>query len=308
MNDNMHAELMKLKAARDLAEQKYRLISDATIDAIIMITPEGKISFWNPAAEKMFGYTRKEIMGKDLHLVLAPGKYHAQYKKGFKNFKKTGKGPLISKFLELTAIRKDRTEFPIGLSLSATMVDTQWISIGIVRDITQRKHDEEALRNAHLILEKTVKQRTAELKKANEELSEANVALKILLKKCSEQSEDIEKRVLDNIDNLLLPHLEELSAKLKSKGDLALCAVIKENLERLTSSFGRTLSSKYRGLTPREMQVADLIRYGRSTKDIAQILGVSSHTIETYRANLRKKLRLKNKKLNLRAFLKSIKN
>lgn len=307
MNDNVHAKLMKLKAARDLAEQKYRLITDATIDAIIMITSEGKISFWNPAAEKMFGYTKKEIIGKDLHLVLAPGKYHAQYKKGFNNFKKNGKGPLIGKFLELTAIRKDRTEFPIGLSLSATMVDARWISIGIVRDITQRKHDEEALRNAHLILEKTVEQRTAELKKANEELSEANVALKILLKKSSEQSEDIEKRVLDNIDNLLLPHLEELSAKLKSKGDLALCAVIKENLERLTSSFGRTLSSKYRSLTPREMQVADLIRYGRSTKEIAQILGVSSHTIETYRANLRKKLRLKNNKLNLRAFLKSIK-
>lgn len=307
MNVIRQKELMELRAARDLAEQKYRLISDATIDAIIMITPDGKISFWNPAAERMFGYSKKEIIGKELHIVLAPGKYHAQYKKGFDNFKKTGQGPLIGKFVELKAIRKDRTEFPIGLSLSAAKVKDQWISIGIVRDITQIKKDEKALRNAHLVLEKTVEQRTAELKKANDELSEANVALKILLKKSSEQSAEIEKRVLDNIDNLLLPYLEELSAKLKRKGDLALCTIIKENLERLTSSFGQTLSAKYRGLTPREMQVADLIRHGRSTKEIAQILGVSSYTIETYRANLRKKLHLKNNKLNLRAFLKSIK-
>jgi DNA-binding CsgD family transcriptional regulator len=166
--------------------------------------------------------------------------------------------------------------------------------------------DEKALRNAHLILEKTVAQRTADLKKANDELSEANVALKILLKKSSEQSAAIEKRVLDNIENLLLPHLEELTAKLLRKGDLALCAVIKENLKRLTSSFGQALAFKYRRLTPREMQVADLIRHGRSTKEIAQILGVSSHTVETYRANLRKKFRLKHKKLNLRTFLRSI--
>jgi PAS domain-containing protein len=61
MNDIMQKELMRLRAARDLAEQKYRLITDATIDAII-ITPEGKISFWNPAAERMFGYSQKEIM------------------------------------------------------------------------------------------------------------------------------------------------------------------------------------------------------------------------------------------------------
>jgi PAS domain S-box-containing protein len=306
MDDSVHKELAKLKAAKDLAEQKYHLITNATIDAIIMITPDGKISFWNPAAEKMFGYSRAEAMGKDLHLLLAPGKYHTKYKKGFDHFKNTGKGPLIGRLIELTAIRKDKTEFPIGLSLSATILKDQWISIGIVRDITQRKMDEKALRNAHLILEKTVAQRTADLKKANDELSEANVALKILLRKSSEQSEDIEKKVLDNIENLLLPHLEELSAKLKNKGDLGLCAVIKENLERLTSSFGQTLTLKYRSLTPREMQVADLIRHGRSTKEIAQILGVSSHTVESYRANLRKKFRLKHKKLNLRSFLRSI--
>jgi hypothetical protein len=97
-----------------------------------------------------------------------------QYKKGFDHFKKTGKGPLIGKFVELKALRKDKSEFPIGLSLSAAKVKDQWISIGIVRDITQIKKDEAALRNTHFVLERKVEQRTAELKKANDELSEAN--------------------------------------------------------------------------------------------------------------------------------------
>ncbi|MBU1341935.1 MAG: PAS domain S-box protein [Proteobacteria bacterium] len=308
MNDITQKKLKNLEAARNLAEQKYHLITSATIDAIIMITPQGKISFWNPAAEKIFGYKKHEIMGKDLHLIVAPGKYHAPYKKGFETFKLTGKGPLIGRLLELTAIKKNGTEFPIGLSLSAAKVDNAWISIGIVRDITQRKIDEKALQNAHMILEKTVAQRTVELKAANAELSEANVALKILLKKSSEQGNEIEKKVLNNLDNIVLPYLEELLSRLKNENDRSLCLTIQKNLELLTSSFGRTLSLTYRSLTPREIQVADLIRHGRSTKEMAQLLGVSGFTIETYRGNLRKKFDLKNKKMNLRAFLNSIRN
>ncbi len=308
MSEIIQKELKNLEAARNLAEQKYHLITSATIDAIIMITPDGRISFWNPAAEKIFGYKKEEIMGKELHLIVAPDKYHSAYKKGFEKFKQSGQGPLIGKLLELTARKKDGTEFPIGLSLSAAKVDSQWISIGIVRDITQRKKDEQALQNAHTILEKTVAQRTAELKKANKELSEANVALKILLKKSSEQGGEIEKKVLNNIDNLILPYLEELSAKLQNKENMGLCTTIKKNLEHLTSSFSQTLSVRYRNLTPREIQVADLIRHGRSTKEMADFLGVSVHTIETYRGNLRNKFRLKNKKMNLRAFLESVRN
>ncbi|MBU1696596.1 MAG: LuxR C-terminal-related transcriptional regulator, partial [Proteobacteria bacterium] len=237
-----------------------------------------------------------------------PGKYHASYKKGFEKFKQTGEGPLIGKLLELTAIKRDGSEFPISLSLSATKVDESWISIGIVRDITKRKMDEKALLNAHTILEKTVEQRTAELKKANAELSETNVALKILLKKSSEQGNEIENKVLNNVDNLVLPYLEELSSKLNNKNDRFICSIIKKNLEQVTSSFGQTLTLKYRNLTSREIQVADLIRHGRSTKEMAEFLGVSIFTIETYRANLRKKFNLKNKKMNLRAFLNSIRN
>lgn len=301
-------DIEKLETARNLAEEKYYLITNAAIDAIIMITPEGKVSFWNPAAEKIFGYKKEEIMGQNLHRILAPEKYYSPYKKGFETFKQTGEGPLVGKFLELSAIKKDGSKFPIGLSLSATKVDGAWISIGIVRDITQKKMDEEALLNAQTILEKTVEQRTAELKEANAELSETNVALKVLLKKSGEQGGDIENKVLNNIDTFVLPYLEQLLSKLNDPENLKLCSIIKENLEQITSSFCQTMTLKYLNLTPREIEVANLIRNGRSTKEIATFLSVSLFTIETYRANMRKKFNLKNKKTNLRAFLKSIKN
>ena len=306
MNEIIQKKLGELETARNIAEQKYFLITNATIDAIIMITPKGTISFWNPAAEKIFGYKKKEIIGKDLHLIIAPKKYHNRYKKGFERFKKAGKGPLINKMIELTAIKKNGTEFPIGLSLSATKASGSWLSIGIVRDISRRKRDEKALQNAHVILEKTVEQRTAELKKANKELSEANVALKVLLKKSSEQNAEIEEKVLNNIDSLVLPYLEELVSKLKDEKNQLICSTIKKNLERVTSSFNQSLILKYRHLSPREIQVADLIRHGKSTKEMAELMSVSSFTIETYRGNLRKKLDLKNKKINLKLFLKTI--
>ena len=190
--------------------------------------------------------------------------------------------------------------------MSATKADGTWISIGIVRDITRRKKDEKALQDAHLILEKTVEQRTAELKRANSELSEANVALKVLLKKSSEQNTEIEEKVMNNIDSLVFPYLEELLSKLKNKNNLLICSTIKKNLELVTSSFNQTLILKYRHLSPREIQVADLIRHGKSTKEMAEFMNVSTFTIETYRGNLREKLNLKNKKINLKLFLKNI--
>lgn len=309
----LQQEIKQLALEKKLAEEKYDLITSATIDAIIIMTEDGKISLWNPAAEKIFGYKQEEILGKDLHLVVAPKKYHEAYKLGYQKFKKSGKGPLIGKLLELTAVKKDGSEFPIGLSLSSTKVGKSWISIGIVRDITLRKKNEKALQKAHLDLEKQVKKRTAQLQKANKqlkrkakELAEANVALKILLKKSSEAGKEIEEKILNNIDELVHPYIDELALKLKNHNNTLLLKIVKNNLDKISSSFAQTLLIKYRNLTPREIQVADLIRHGRSTKEIAQILNVGIFTVETYRSNLRNKFKLKNKKVNLRSYLKSI--
>jgi PAS domain S-box-containing protein len=85
-------------------------------------------------------------LGKGLHLLLAPERYHEAYREGFGRFKTTGQGPAVGKTLELEAVRKDGTELPVELSLSAVKLGGKWNAIGIMRDITERKRAEEALR------------------------------------------------------------------------------------------------------------------------------------------------------------------
>ena len=130
------------------SEIKFRSISASAHDAFIMMDGQGAISYWNPAAERVFGYSAEEVIGLDLHKLLAPEGDYKIFKKKFKTFKETGKGKGIGRTLEFTALRKDRTEFPIELSLSAIRMQDEWHSFGIVRDISKRKRAEEQLRES----------------------------------------------------------------------------------------------------------------------------------------------------------------
>lgn len=99
--------------------QKFHGIASTAIDAIVMIDHLGRVTYWNPAAAQMFGYDVDEIIGRNLHDVLAPARYLEDHKAAFGNFAATGTGAMIGKTVELEAVRKDGTEFPIALSVSA---------------------------------------------------------------------------------------------------------------------------------------------------------------------------------------------
>jgi len=138
------------------SEEKFRSITSSAQDAILMMDDEGKISYWNEAAVKIFGYTEKEAIGKSLHTLLAPERFLAAHYKGFEHFKRTGEGSAIGKTLELAALKKDGTEFPIDLSLSVVMRDGQQHAIGIIRDITERKQAEALLKEERDFSERLV--------------------------------------------------------------------------------------------------------------------------------------------------------
>ncbi|MCD6384669.1 PAS domain S-box protein [Candidatus Sumerlaeota bacterium] len=127
------------------SEEMFRSISDSAQDAIIMMDNEGNISYWNRAAEKIFGYTKEEVLGKELHILLAPQNYQEAYRRGFAKFRRTGEGTAVGKTRELKAVRKDGTEFPIELSVSGVKLKGKWYAIGILRDITERKKAELAV-------------------------------------------------------------------------------------------------------------------------------------------------------------------
>jgi diguanylate cyclase (GGDEF)-like protein/PAS domain S-box-containing protein len=138
-------ERRKSQEALKESEARFRAISNTAADAILLMDSEGKISYWNPAAEKIFGYSSDETLGKDLHSFLSPKRYHEDASKGFEKFKKTGQGPAIGNTLEFSAIKKDGTEFPIEVSTSAIQINGKWCSVGIVRDISDRKRSEEQI-------------------------------------------------------------------------------------------------------------------------------------------------------------------
>ena len=124
------------------SEEKLRWITASAQDAIIMTDHQGRVSFWNEAAERIFQYSEEEIMGKGLHAVLAPDAFHETIRKGFSRFMETGQGPYLDKIAELAAKKKDGTEFPVELALSRATIHGKWHAIGIIRDITYRKRAE----------------------------------------------------------------------------------------------------------------------------------------------------------------------
>ena len=136
-----------------------------------------------------------------------------------------------------------------------------------------------------------------------EELKNTNTALRVLLKQINENKTEMESRVLDNFTRLVNPYLDLLEENLAHTRQLEYIRVIQENIKKITSSFSVNLSSSYLNLSPREIQVADLVRQGRSNKDAANILSISVNAVEFHRNNLRKKLGLQNKKINLRTYL-----
>jgi PAS domain S-box-containing protein len=140
-----------------LCEERAKLnaITSSAKEAIVMIDPVGNISFWNRAAEEMFGYSGAEILGKNLHATLAPVRFLGAFETGFESFKASGKGEAVGKTLELAALRKDGTEFPVELSLSAIQLNEQWYGVGIMRDVTERVQKDKRLRQLSRAVEQS---------------------------------------------------------------------------------------------------------------------------------------------------------
>lgn len=121
-----------------LSEEKFRGISAGALDGIVMMDPDGKVSFWNNAATKIFGYSSEEVMGRDLHELLALPEHFGLYSDAREQFLNAGTGNAVGRTLELTAVRKDKETIPVELSVSALRLEDKWHAVGVIRDISER--------------------------------------------------------------------------------------------------------------------------------------------------------------------------
>jgi DNA-binding CsgD family transcriptional regulator len=152
-------------------------------------------------------------------------------------------------------------------------------------------------------MERQVQERTSELEKANRDLEEANVALRVLLNRQTEDNKKLEERLHVNIEELVVPYLEKLKQAGLDGRYQDYLTLLEANLNDIVSPFIQNISAVYRNLTPTEIRVAEMIKQGKASKDIAEILNSSVGTINTHRNNIRKKLNLRKQNKNLRSYL-----
>ena len=167
---------------------------------------------------------------------------------------------------------------------------------GTITDITRLKEAEAALQRSHAELEERVRERTVEL-------SESNVALTVLLKKREQDRAMLAEQVVAAATNLMEPFLERLHACRLSEQQQVLVDILRANLKELTAPFAGAVSSKMARLTPAEIQVAHLIKLGKRSKEIAEILHLAPGTVNVHRKNIRKKLDIDHQKANLQSLL-----
>jgi diguanylate cyclase (GGDEF)-like protein/PAS domain S-box-containing protein len=142
-----HLEETVAARTADLQEREeiLRRLTTAANDAVVMIDEHDTVTFWNHAAEKIFRYTEQEALGRNVHDLIMPERYRSEFAAAFAIFSETGRGRFVGQTRELIAQRRGGEEFPVELSVSAVMVKGRWHAIGLVRDITDRKHAEAAL-------------------------------------------------------------------------------------------------------------------------------------------------------------------
>jgi len=158
------------------------------------------------------------------------------------------------------------------------------------------------------LAEEALKDHEQELERKTQHLEEVNTALKVLLEQREKDKAELEGKVLKNISVLISPYISKLKNKNLKSSDKALVDIIDTNLQDIVSPLLQRLTNTKIILTPQEIQVATLVKEGKSSKEIADILTVSETTVSFHRKNLRKKLGLSHSRKNLRAHLLSLSN
>jgi len=278
------SERKRAEAVLKESEEKYRHFFRTSRDFTFVTSREGKIIDMNDAALELFGYDSLE----ELRQLQVPDLYVNPQERE----------ELYNEVVECGYTK----EYPADLrrkdgSIRHTLVTAvgQYDENGgltglqgTIRDITEQKRNEEELKKYRNKLEVLVAERTRELEDKTKNLEEINVTLNVLLQKRDEDKKILEENLVANIGSLVLPYLEQLKKNNLDMQQQFCLNTIEKNLDEIVSPLLKNIQQF--NLTPREIQIAYLIKDGKTTKEIATVLGIVEGSIATHRKNIRKKL------------------
>ncbi|HIJ90787.1 MAG: PAS domain S-box protein [Desulfobulbaceae bacterium] len=307
-------ELRRAQRKNEENEKRFRLLFQNAPMPYQSLDGAGRLIDVNRKWLHILGYSRSEVLGRSFVDFMAPlSRKH--FEASFAKLKKHG----FLQNVEFEMLKKDGSSFLVAFN-GEVLSDGKGSPVHtlcVFRDITEQKELEEMLHHSHAKLEEQVQKRTWELvrkskeqqetlltlQKKSQDLHDANIALKVFLEQGSKAREELEGQILANIKDLVFPYLDELDLELVDRTCRVYVDIIRKKIEEVASPFAKQLTSKLVGLTPRELQVAELVKQGRSNKEIARLLHISLGTADVYRNKIRKKLGLQNKKINLRVYL-----
>lgn len=289
------------------SEQRFRDLVESTSDWVWEVDREGVYTYSSPKIKELLGYEPEEVIGKT-PFDFMPSEEAKRVFDFFYNFV-SSQEPFDS--LENTNLHKNGHSVVMETS-GAPFFNAEGEILGyrgIDRDITERKQVEEALKKERDRSQQTaeaLKLREKQLEDQTQHLEEVNTAMKVLLKKRDEDKIELEQKVLVNVKELVFNYLEKLKKSGLESRQQTYVDIMESNLQDIVSPFLWRLSSQYNNLTSSEVQVAELIRQGKTSKEISELFNLSSRTIEFHRDNIREKMGIKNRKTNLRTHLLSI--
>ncbi|MCA9398664.1 MAG: PAS domain S-box protein, partial [Candidatus Omnitrophica bacterium] len=286
--EKQRLEREKVQEKLEQSEEYNRMLFELAPMGLALCTMEGKLVDLNPAYAKIIGRTVDETLGLT-YWEITPKKYESQEEKMLENLNTKGVyGPYEKEY-----IHKDGYLVPVRLSGMILERDGQRYIWSAVQNITEAKKYSEALQDSRLLLQSQ-----------KEALEQKNAALREILEQIEIEKKQIKEDVVSNVEALLMPSLRKLRRK-GSRLDLKNIKVLENNIKDLTAPFGSKVSDKKWKLTPREIEICNLIKNGLSSKEISKMLNVSFRTVEIHRNNIRKKLEINKKNINLAAYLQS---
>jgi PAS domain S-box-containing protein len=274
--------------ALQASETRYRRLFETAQDGILILNAEtGQIDDVNPYMIDMLHYSLDEFVGMRIWDV-SPFKDTVFNKEAFEELQDKG----YIRYKDLPLETKEGEPIAVEFVSNVYKVNGDKVIQCNIRNITERKQIEETLRKSE-----------RELKSKTENLEEVNSALNVLLKRVEEGRIELEEKILSNIRELVLPYIDRLKKTQLSDHQASYLIVIETHLDNIVSSFLYHLKMRYLNLTHREVQVASLVKEGKSNKEIAELLNIAIKTVLFHRNSLRNKLGLKTQKANLRAHL-----